>query len=642
MKTRVRNQFLKILIGGLFAVFAISFTHFSDFNAHDVKGEEAELVDCAYYFDESNGYTSIYEIVSGLNSSTLQSGTHKTWGTVTKYYLDSSQNKNFYMQSTDKNGNTAGIMIYRSSISVTEGNVLTIEGFPTLYNNLPEFEDPSSIEVDYAANSSPIETLVTSESFWQNGTDRNSSQFLSAQSLGTRKISIQNIALSSIYSTTATATIGSTNVVLYYAYLSNSSEIYNALYSLSAQTVNLTGYLHCFFNGYEAKMQLLIRSTSDIFAGGVDYSLTIDASNYTSIGTYSTGNYDEKSISGFIFEHYRAIAPINSNQEFIILLPYVNQSGDGSAPGALYNTTAINDIFNIAITYHTESTYGAKPVLSYGANPLCETQNELNLSTVATTVSLAMSDVDFFKVETSETRLFIHSLEIDYASEGPAPAFSYLSSGANGVRINPITYSGELTNGASASVPISISQSGAHYTVQTTKTYTYYTYEHFIANPQLVAQAAYTEPEDVAAFYTIFGTYPSNYVFRNNYSSAYSLFGDATRCVSVYSRTDGYATSVPYQADYSGYPLYYECDIAFDSSYSSNNRGVGRVVCWDYGFDQAKGAVGYDDSPVAVYSDDHYATFQEYLNAGSFGARFNAEMVRTGYVWGPAMTLLPY
>jgi hypothetical protein len=41
MKTRVRNQFLKILIGGLFAVFAISFTHFSDFNAHDVKGEEA-------------------------------------------------------------------------------------------------------------------------------------------------------------------------------------------------------------------------------------------------------------------------------------------------------------------------------------------------------------------------------------------------------------------------------------------------------------------------------------------------------------------------------------------------------------------------------------------------------------------------
>ena len=76
-----------------------------------------------------------------------------------------------------------------------------------------------------------------------------------------------------------------------------------------------------------------------------------------------------------------------------------------------------------------------------------------------------------------------------------------------------------------------------------------------------------------------------------------------------------------------------------DESYSSNSRGVGRVVGWQYGFDDAKGATNYDDAPVCVYTDDHYATFLEYLNAGSFGVRFNAEMLRTPYVWGVSQTL---
>ena len=43
---------------------------------------------------------------------------------------------------------------------------------------------------------------------------------------------------------------------------------------------------------------------------------------------------------------------------------------------------------------------------------------------------------------------------------------------------------------------------------------------------------------------------------------------------------------------------------------------------------------------VIVYTDDHYATFQEYNNYGSFGTRFNAERSVTSYKWSKPTTLL--
>lgn len=621
---------------------AITFSHLANLDTFGVRGNDSEIVNCDFYFDEDNGYTSIYEIVDALNSSST-SGEYKTWGTVTKYYQDSSNYNNFYMQSTDKNGNVAGIMIYRSNLPVSEGNVVTVTGSPTLYNNLPEFVNPS-IELDYAANSSPATTYIADEDFWKNGTNRYSSEFIAAQRLGVIKISIQDVVLSYVYSGNATATFsGATSVPLYYSFLggSTTTDINNVVTSREGQTVDIIGYLHCFDNGYNVKMQCLIRSSSDIVGEGIDSSLTLSSTNYPDIGNFSTGNYDQVSVSGFYFEHYRAVEPGYYDPEFMILLPYVNQYGDRSAPGALYNITAINDIESISITYRTESASGNKPILSYGPNPLCESEVELNLSTDAVTYTKQVSDVDYFKIETNENILYIHSIEIDYANEGPAASFDYLSAGNDQFRINPLTSSGTLYEGKSVTVPTSVSHDGTYYTVQSTKTYTYYSYSYISSYPGLASSAAYTDPIDVAAFFAIFETYPPNYVFKSSYSSAYSIFGNAARCVSVYSQTDGYATTVPFEADSFGSPLYYECDIALTSDYSSDIRGVGRVVCWVYGFDPLKGAVNYDDSPTAVYTDDHYATFQEYLNIGAFGPRFNAEMSRTGRVWGSATTLLP-
>ena len=640
MKTNKKNFYYSLIIGGAIILSALVFKVTFDGDARNVRGASSDIVNCDAYFDPANGYTSLYEVISDLNASQAD-GLYKTWGTVTKYYLDSNNYKNFYMQSTDQLGNAAGIMIYQSNVAVSEGSVLTIEGYPTLYNNLPEFVSPT-INVDYDVNSSPVTTYQTDSAFWQNGTNRYSLEFLSAQSRGTIKIALQDVLLTSINSGNATATIsGTVTVPLYYAYLNNTSDIYNAITSLNGYTVDLVGYLHCFDNGYNPKMQFLLRSPSDISSEGIEYSLLLNTDSNYQIGTYPTGNYDSVYSSGFYFEHYRAINSADYEGEFIVLLPYVNSSGDGSAPGAFYNTSSINAMQSISITYRTESLYGTKPVLSYGSSPLRENESELDLSTTATTYSINVDDTNFFKIETGGTRLFIHEISIDYTNENPASDFEYLSSGLNDARINPLTSSGDLYDGKSFTVPTSILQSGSNYTVNATKTYTYYSYSYFASYPSLVEEAAYISPSDVAAFYTIFGTYPSNFVARSNYYSAYSIFGDKTRCVSSYSRTDGYATTVPYQADIDGYPLYFECDIALTPDYSPNNRGVGRLVCWTYGFDQEKGAVNYDSSPVCVYTDDHYATFAEYLNHGSFGRRFNAEMSPTEYVWGAATTLFP-
>lgn len=630
---------VKILASAFLAAFVAGIGVYASTSYNPVKGDVNDIVNCDYYFDPDNNYTSLHEIVGYLDDG-VTGVSYKTWGTVTKYYTDSSSKKDFYIQSTDQFGNVAAMMVYSSSVVVAEGSVLTIEGIPTLYNNVPEFVTPS-VNVDYTVNTSPVETYVTDEAFWQNGSSSSSSQYLTAEAMGTRKVRLNDVTLSYVSSGNGSVQFsGGTSVPLYYSSLSNTSAISSYVSSLNGYTVDIIGYLDCFDNGYSAYMRLLIRSTSDIIAEGITYSVTLNSSNYMSIGSYSTGNYDQGSVSGVSFEHYRAVSSY-SGSDFVALLPYVNYYGDGSTSGALYNTSSISGIESIAISYRTSLSSGQKPVLSYGPNIAVTSQVELNLTTSNATSTFEISNANYFKLSTSESTIYIQSIVIDYNGSGPSDSYTYLGSGSGLYRINPIVNSGSLYDGKSVAVPTSITRSGNYYTVNSTKTYTYYTYSYIQSNPGLADAASYTDPLDVAAYFTTFGTYPANYVSKSSYSSAYSLFGDDARCVSVYSRTDGYATSVPYQVGGSGTPTYYECDIDLDGTYSSNNRGVGRVVCWQYGFDPSKGATSYDGSPVCVYTDDHYATFQEYLNTGVYGTRFNSEMLRTAYVWGAPTTLLP-
>ena len=254
------------------------------------------------------------------------------------------------------------------------------------------------------------------------------------------------------------------------------------------------------------------------------------------------------------------------------------------------------------------------------------------------TYTTTIDNDHYFSIETVSSYAYIKSVEISYLGIKVNVDTELASAGENHYRINPITYTDTKIPGESyIDMPIDISVEGNKYIVNETKRYTYYTYDYVVNNPEIAESASYVTPTDVANYFIAFGTYPANYVIKKSYKTAYNLFKENTRCVSDYDRTTGYANYVPYKANSSGKPHYYECDIALDSTYSSSNRGIGRVVVWEYGFSY----VGYDASIVAVYTDDHYATFQEYLNTGKWGERFNAEQRRTAYTWGSAKTLGP-
>ena len=359
-------------------------------------------------------------------------------------------------------------------------------------------------------------------------------------------------------------------------------------------------------------------------------SKVFNSSNYTSIGGYDTGNYDTTSVSGVSFTHYRAVEP--SGSDMMTLLPYVSNENDNSLAGMIYNTTAIKGIKKFIIKYRTQNGSGSKPILRYGNDISVENSVELDLSTSNNTMTINVKNANYFKVETNGYKLYLVSIEVQYTGEGTPETYTYLKSGEGDYRINPVTFSGSKVSGqSSVNVPISVTKNGDSYIVDEYKTYTYYTYSAVSSSTSLASKAAYTTPEDVAAYFVAFGEAPANFVAKKQYSNAKSIFGSNARCVSNYKRTDGYARFIPWaKAPGQTYPIYYECDIDLDGTYSNNNRGVGRVVVWLHGFDYE----GYSNAPVAVFTDDHYATFQEYLNTGRYGTRFNAELSPTNYVWG--------
>lgn len=149
-----KRQIKKLLIFAslnLFLIGGFLFNHAKD----DIFNTRANNpLDCADYFAESNDYSSIYEINQDLIAGTAI-GTYKTWGTVTNTFSNSNGNFNFYVQSSDQYHQTSGIHIYQSSRQdIQIGNVVTIIGTPVLYNNLPEFINPT-IVVDQMSNHYP-------------------------------------------------------------------------------------------------------------------------------------------------------------------------------------------------------------------------------------------------------------------------------------------------------------------------------------------------------------------------------------------------------------------------------------------------------------------------------------------------------
>ena len=371
--------------------------------------------------------------------------------------------------------------------------------------------------------------------------------------------------------------------------------------------------------------------------------ITLSNTTYNKIGNYSTGNYanqynraDMAVIDGITFEHYRAL---KYSGGLLSLLPYYENDSDNTLPGAFYNVTAISTINRMFLHYKTENNDENGFKIHFGEDLYTRYTSIIPGSTETNYVELDFTNVNYFKIETDNQIVSFTDITIYYEEDSSLLVSSYSSSGKDEYRLNPQCFEGDLVDGQSSiEIPMKVQVNlDGSYTVTEKKKYTYYSYEYVKEHPEVADDAAMVHPVDVATYYIAFKKYPANY-FESAKSAlsdatAYLLFGNRIRQVSQeYSRRDGYVNAIPYKLNY------IEFDIDIGNTYIINrtlSRGVGRVVIFINGFD----VESYDDSPVAVLTDDHYSTFQEYLNTGTYGKRFNAQSRRTIYQWGEAKCL---
>lgn len=367
--------------------------------------------------------------------------------------------------------------------------------------------------------------------------------------------------------------------------------------------------------------------------------LLIDQTTLPSVGGYATGNYGVRTIGEAKYEYYR----VANTADYTFKMIDEFAVGDSTISAAFYNTTKIDSIAKIEINFKNDINASEGLRVKYGQTFAALSETLLPAKDTNNTYTIKTTNAYYFKLETVSNDAYINYIKLYCVAPTYDHTLSLSPFATSKSRINPITYSGSLVSGySSVNVPLEIVEHATTYSVVTTKTYTYYNAQDVLDGIYTVAESALTDPVDVANYYIAFKEFPVNYFLKGSIpSEAYTTFGDYLRQVSEYNRTDGYAQAVPYRdADpYDGVnPYYYEFDIALPGlPYSTSNRGVGRVVIWQDGFD----CTGYDYSPVAVYTDDHYATFQEFLNYGTYGERFNAEKSRTAYIYNAYNTLSP-
>ena len=383
---------------------------------------------------------------------------------------------------------------------------------------------------------------------------------------------------------------------------------------------------------------------SSSFPGEDATSYKVIDNTYSSVFSfrYTTGNYSNQydafdysvNILDIDFQYYRAVkAPDGYLIKMLDLdaaLAFSNQLG-----GALMNVSEINHLANIEITYYNESSSTSGGYVRFGKNLTCAYGYELTYSESDITLSFNIPESKYFRIETNGVNLIIKSIKLGIA-QGNVVDDGYGYYTKQEYRINPIKFSGELQSGVSfVDVPtsISINKNSSTYIVNETKRLTYYDYDYVTSNNLEPSEVSIIDPLEVALYYAAFNKAPVNY--NESGSSNHSYFGDyARRISSEYSRTDGYVNALSGITPTDGY---IELDIGVNGNYSiSRGRGVGRIVV----FYSGSTSFGYDNSPLLVYTDDHYATFREFLGY-DFSLPFDAQNQRTGNTYKPYNVLSP-
>lgn len=356
---------------------------------------------------------------------------------------------------------------------------------------------------------------------------------------------------------------------------------------------------------------------------------------------YTTGNYSNQydafdysvNILDIDFQYYRAVkAPDGYLIKMLDLdaaLAFSNQLS-----GALMNVSEINHLANIEITYYNESSSTSGGYVRFGKNLTCAYGYELTYSESDITLSFNIPESKYFRIETNGANLIIKSIKLGIA-QGNVIDDGYGYYTKQEYRINPIKFSGELQSGVSfVDVPtsISVNKNSSTYIVNETKRLTYYDYDYVTSNNLEPSEVSIIDPLEVALYYAAFNKAPVNY--NESGSSNHSYFGDyARRISSVYKRTDGYVNALSGITPTDGY---IELDIGVNGNYAIRSRGVGRIVV----FYSGSSSSGYDNSPLLVYTDDHYATFREFLGY-DFSLPFDAQNQRTGNTYKPYNVLSP-
>ncbi|MCR5308488.1 MAG: InlB B-repeat-containing protein [Bacilli bacterium] len=374
----------------------------------------------------------------------------------------------------------------------------------------------------------------------------------------------------------------------------------------------------------------------------------INCSSLPSSGSFNQnfdGMSDATTVNGIKLLKYK----YNKNSGSLVLLAdntYYSNTPYHGREGTIFNVDPIGGINEITVSYSASysSTQNLgysfsgdeiiKPNIRFGNDPSCtDYVYFLNPSSNSDTCNVNLSGYQYFSVCSGTYNLTLNTITVDYDNNATSSPTYAATSGDGKVRINPTRYTYSLVPGESKiTVPLETeyNESANTYTVTKSKELTYYTLNYVNDHPECKNDAAIIDPLLIASYYTAFKKFPANFEIKNNMYRVRDAFGDKARQVSTYDRTDGYVRAVPW--GFQG--KYHEFDIDIDNTYSSS-RGSGRVVAWDSGWS----GTGYDDSPVCIYTDDHYNTFIEYLNNGTWSNRFNAEGFVAGTKYSTASTV---
>lgn len=345
--------------------------------------------------------------------------------------------------------------------------------------------------------------------------------------------------------------------------------------------------------------------------------LQFSSSDSVITSSYGNGNYsntydDSNQITknGYTFEIYRAV---KASSSFLKLNSSIEGDSDSYGyDGAFYNVSPLN-IKSISLTYTSAST---DSYIFFGDTVTMNSYAVLNKATSKSTLYFNINNASYFRITSGSSSLTINSLKLYYS----LTSSSYTPQTQTSYRIKQVKFNGTLESGVSkVSIPLGSTVNGK-FKQDGIRTLTFYDQTEVINENIAPSFCSYTDPFDVASYVLAFGEAPVNFYFKGD-SSIKDYFGDYARQKSYYTRTDGYVNAIDGIDGTKGYTEY---DIYYPNQ---SIRGVGRVVVFNNG--------PYSNETLATYTDDHYATFQEYSGYG-FNYRFDVQTHRTGYKWSSA------